>query len=319
MCLMRKAIVALFFLTVSLLAHLIPASAAPPASCVRKFVGTWSITVLATGQRYTSQIRADGTLTSACPLCPASQTWTCNGNSFILLSPVSLTSTLSADGKRMVSGCCTSARIGGAAIAADSTTKDGATRQAAAPQSKEWQTCSNGSAEQAIAACSTLIQTRMSGGKKLHPDDVGWAFGTRALHYAAQRNHSRAMADVEDSIRLRMPKNLMFAYYVRGLVHQNQNDHHRAIADFTKAVEINPKTDVAFAARGKSHLILGNSEEGNADYERAILASPASRARYDMEREFLVDWLQYLKEIQDAGDHANWSAAPLKAYRVPGG
>jgi Tfp pilus assembly protein PilF len=218
----------------------------------------------------------------------------------------------------MAGGCCTASRIGGAAIAADSATKDGATRQAT-PQSKEWQTCSNGSAEPGIAACSTLIQTRMSGGKRLNSDDIGWAFGTRAFHYAIQGNYTLAMADVGESIRLRTPKNLMFAYYVRGLIYQNQSDHLRAIADFTKAVEINPKSDVAFAARAKSRLILGDAEHGNADYESAILARPDSRARYEMEKDFMVDWLQYLKEIQDAGDHANWSAPPLEAYRAPGG
>lgn len=89
-------------------------SAAPPSSCVNKFVGTWTVTILATGQTYRSQIRADGTLTSFCPLCPPSQSWTCNGNTFILTSPVSLSQMLSADGRRMGGGCCSATRVGGA-------------------------------------------------------------------------------------------------------------------------------------------------------------------------------------------------------------
>jgi outer membrane protein OmpA-like peptidoglycan-associated protein len=102
------------FFAALLVASASGANAAPPSSCVNKFVGTWTVTVLATGQTYRSQIRADGTLTSFCPLCPPSQSWTCNGNTFILTSPVSLTQTLSADGRRMGGGCCSATRVGGA-------------------------------------------------------------------------------------------------------------------------------------------------------------------------------------------------------------
>ena len=106
------------------------ALAAPPPSCVGKFVGTWTVTILATGQTYRSQIRADGTLTSFCPLCPPGQNWTCNGNTFILTSPVSLTQTLSADGRRMGGGCCSATRIGGAPTLA----KPAPTKQDALPK-----------------------------------------------------------------------------------------------------------------------------------------------------------------------------------------
>ncbi len=106
------------------------ALAAPPANCVGKFVGTWTVTILATGQTYRSQIRADGTLTSFCPLCPPAQNWTCNGNTFILTSPVSLTQTLSADGRRMGGGCCAAVRIGGGPAIA----KPGPTKQDATPK-----------------------------------------------------------------------------------------------------------------------------------------------------------------------------------------
>jgi hypothetical protein len=308
---MRAMIGAALVCAVSLVVLLpLPASAAPPASCAKKFVGTWSITVLATGQTYTSRIRADGTLSSACPLCPASQTWTCNGNTFILTSPVTHTHTISADGRRMTGGCCTARRIGGGAVAA---AKPGR-QQAAAQPSREWQSCLNGPAEPGIAACSTLIRTRRSGAKKLNSDDIGWAYGTRAFHYASQGDYARAMPDVEESIRLREPKNLTFAHFVRGYIYQNQADHRRAIADFSKAVETNPKFGVAFAARGKSHLLLNEVERGNADYESAVQASPDSRFRFETER----DWILYLKEIQDAGDYENWSAPPIDALRASG-
>ena len=88
------------------------AQAAPPSSCVSKFVGAWSVRVDATGQTYTSQIRADGTLSSACFMCAPVQSWTCNGNTFVLLGPGSATHTLSADGRHMSGSCCTLTRLG---------------------------------------------------------------------------------------------------------------------------------------------------------------------------------------------------------------
>jgi hypothetical protein len=100
-------------LSAALLAGVLhPARAAPPASCVSKFVGSWTVTVVATGQTYNSQIRADGTLSSACFMCAPVQNWTCNGNTFILLGPGSATHTLSADGRSMAGGCCRLARLG---------------------------------------------------------------------------------------------------------------------------------------------------------------------------------------------------------------
>jgi hypothetical protein len=299
------------------LANMEPAAAAPPASCVKRFVGTWQITVLATGQRYRSVIRADGTTTADCPLCGGG-TWTCNGRTFILTSPAPHTSTISADGRTITGGCCTAVRVGGAPVATAAAPAGGTGPQRAAapsPQSKEWSVCSDGAPEPGIAACTTLIKTRMSGRKRLNDDDVGWAYGTRAFHYLNNSDPDRAMADVEQSMRMRAESKLTFAYYVRGLIFQRRNDHQRAIADFTKAVAINPKAGVAFAARAKSHVMLGDMKRADADYHSAGEATPAARARYEMEKELLVDWAQYLKEIQDAGDHANWSTPPFDAFR----
>ena len=76
---MSKVFLGLLASAALLLTSVVESAAAPPANCVGKFVGTWSVTVLATGQNYRSQIRADGTLTSFCPLCPPGQLWTCNG------------------------------------------------------------------------------------------------------------------------------------------------------------------------------------------------------------------------------------------------
>ena len=90
--------------------------AAPPASCVNRFVGSWTIRVNATGQTYPAQFFANGRSHATCPMCTPGGSWTCSGNSlsYTVDNGVSGQSTLSADGKIMSGGCCTATRVGAA-------------------------------------------------------------------------------------------------------------------------------------------------------------------------------------------------------------
>jgi hypothetical protein len=88
------------------------AAAQGPPGCMARFAGSWMVTVVATGQTYPSQIFPNGTLSSTCPFCMPVQNWTCNGNTFMLLTPVAHTHTLSADGRTMSGGCCSLVRVG---------------------------------------------------------------------------------------------------------------------------------------------------------------------------------------------------------------
>lgn len=116
---MSYAIGRLFAFTVFLLGLSGVASAAPPASCVNKFVGTWSVTVLATGQTYPAVISPNGTTHVTCPMCNPAGTWTCNGNTIMINAPAPVSHTLSADGRTMSGGCCTLTRMGSAPVAAN--------------------------------------------------------------------------------------------------------------------------------------------------------------------------------------------------------
>lgn|SRR5262249_4540127 len=92
-------------------------AAEPPATCAQKFLGSWTVRVNATGQTYPLIVRPNGTTHITCPLCPSEGTWTCNGNTFTSIE-TSTSSTLSADGRTLTGSCCTTTRVGGAAIAA---------------------------------------------------------------------------------------------------------------------------------------------------------------------------------------------------------
>ncbi|MCP1768627.1 hypothetical protein M2202_009924 [Bradyrhizobium japonicum] len=88
--------------------------AAPPASCVSKFVGSWTVRVNATGQTYPAQFFANGRSHATCPMCTPGGSWTCSGNTltFTVDNGVSGQATLSADGRTMSGGCCTTTRVG---------------------------------------------------------------------------------------------------------------------------------------------------------------------------------------------------------------
>jgi hypothetical protein len=79
----------------------------PPASCVNKFVGAWQTKVRMTGQTYRSDVFANGWLKSG-NYNP--QTWTCQGDTFILTSPVRIEQNLTPDGQQMVGRCCIGTR-----------------------------------------------------------------------------------------------------------------------------------------------------------------------------------------------------------------
>jgi len=89
------------------------ASAAPPASCAGKFVGTWTVRVLATGQTYPSVLSPSGIGHASCPACTPTGTWTCSGNTLtVFVNGISASQTLSADGRTLTGPCCVSTRVG---------------------------------------------------------------------------------------------------------------------------------------------------------------------------------------------------------------
>lgn len=87
------------------------ASAAPPANCAQKFIGTW---VYAGGS---TVIAPGGVAYPKCPMCTPTQTWTCQGNTYLFSNsgpPGQFSATLSPDGRRLIGGGVVATRVGGA-------------------------------------------------------------------------------------------------------------------------------------------------------------------------------------------------------------
>lgn len=113
---MRRALMFVLFLALPAV-PLQRAIAAPPASCVGKFAGTWTVTVLATGQTYPAVLQPDGIAHPICPFCTPSHPWTCSGNTyFFSVNGINGSSTLSPDGHTMTGGCCTATRTSSSTV-----------------------------------------------------------------------------------------------------------------------------------------------------------------------------------------------------------
>lgn len=115
---MNAALVRLVVYSVLYVITLTQAHAAPPQSCVDKFVGNWSYS------GGTTYIHPDGTANPVCFMCVSVQTWTCSGDTYIITGPTSYTATLSADGTQMVGSAGVAIRIDGTVVKGPSSPPD---------------------------------------------------------------------------------------------------------------------------------------------------------------------------------------------------
>lgn len=154
---MRHVILRLLACAAILAVSLSSASAAPPASCASKFVGTWVYPV------GTTVVAPGGMAYPKCPMCVPTQTWTCSGNTYLFSNsgpPGQFSATLSADGRQLIGGGTVATRVGGARVAAPAPAKQ--EQQEPAQQQPKQQPARTGSRQQ--ANCSDITGTK-SGSK----------------------------------------------------------------------------------------------------------------------------------------------------------
>ena len=121
--------------------------------------------------------------------------------------------------------------------------------------------------EAAIIDCTQSINSGKWKGRYLA------AFYTnRAAAYRATGDNDRAIADLNEAIRLD-PK-LAMAHNNRGAAYNEQGDNDRAIADYNEAIRIDPKLAMAFSNRGNAYSDKGDNDRAIADYNEAIRLDP---------------------------------------------
>ena len=143
-----------------------------------------------------------------------------------------------------------------------------ATRAHAQTGAEQWDQCNDPSSlENVIKACTEIIDA-----KHEPRDRLAMAFNNRGYAYTRGSQYDRAMADLDQSIRLD-PRDPL-AYNNRGYAWSRQNQHERAVSDFSRAIDLEPTYSAAFNNRCWSRAILGALTEALADCDESLKLRP---------------------------------------------
>ena len=62
---------------------------------------------------------------------------------------------------------------------------------------------------------------------------------------------------------------LAITSFNQGVENSNLNQYDKAITDYTRAIELDPKSAIAYTARGLAYLKVGKQKEAEADFAKA--------------------------------------------------
>ena len=128
-------------------------------------------------------------------------------------------------------------------------------------------TCFKTSGDEAIAACTRVIQDRGKSAKS-HED----AYVNRGVEYNNKGDYDRAIADYNEAIPLD-PKD-PHARNDRGESYRHKGDYDRAIVDYTEAIRLDPKYAPAHYNRGLAKRAKGDTAGDDADVATAKQLDP---------------------------------------------
>lgn len=129
-----------------------------------------------------------------------------------------------------------------------------------------------GSLENAVSDFTTYIDKVTKAG---FPAQAYTAHVRRALALYRLKRFDEAIADWDKAIAA---KPIAYVYYQRGLAWHGAKQTDKAIADFDTAIKKDKTLVVAYVARGKSRLALGETAKAEADFESArAIAHPKAK------------------------------------------
>ena len=133
--------------------------------------------------------------------------------------------------------------------------------------------CTEGSPDQAIVGCTTLIQSIADS-----PTDRAVSFNNRGIAYAKKRDLPRAIADFSEAIRLN--GDFALAFNNRATAYRSSGRDDLALADFTEAIRLSPDYADAYYGRAGVKAKKGDLDGAIADYSAAIRLKPGNNTAY---------------------------------------
>lgn len=138
---------------------------------------------------------------------------------------------------------------------------------------KDWEQCVGTDPAVAIKACTSVLDKRLE-----LPEQLAVAYHARALAYAAKNQPDRALADLDEAIRLR--PNYTAAISNRGNLRAGRHEYDLAIADFNEALRLNPQPTSDFnpastlSDRASVYNSQGDYAHALADYNELLRRNP---------------------------------------------
>ena len=127
--------------------------------------------------------------------------------------------------------------------------------------------------DQRVQACTTVIEGEAEAGRHLAA-----AYCNRGYGLTEQRNFERALADLDEALRL--DPRYACALTNRGRVHALKGDLDRAIADYDVALRIDPAFALAYNNRGDAYFNKGDIDRALTDFSSAIEHNPRLAIAY---------------------------------------
>lgn len=121
-----------------------------------------------------------------------------------------------------------------------------------------------------ITSCTRLL-TRFRLGRKNRAE----AYGNRALAYIMLKQYRKAIADLNQAIRLNPGDTL--DYQNRGVAYYLLKQYRKAIADYNQAIRVDPRNAFAYYGRGLVYQYgLRSRQRAIADYLAAYRLKPGN-------------------------------------------
>ncbi len=107
----------------------------------------------------------------------------------------------------------------------------------------------------------------------------GVAYYNRGTAYADNGDYDRAIADLDQAIRL--DPNDATTYANRGGAYGRKGEHDRAIADFDQAIRLKPDYLIAYGNRGHAYVQKGEYDAAIADFDQVTRLNPNDAKAYN--------------------------------------